>query len=114
MKIFNWRDVKAEDPGEGSQDVTVRWLIDRKVGAKNFAMRLFEFKPGGYTPYHKHPWEHEVFVLDGDGVILGEGRENPISKGSVVYIPPNEPHQFRNTGEKTLRILCLIPILEKK
>ena len=110
MKVFSHRDVKAEDVGEGAFRVRVKWLIDEKVGAENFAMRLFEVEPGGYTPYHKHPWEHEVFVLEGDGVVVGVDGENKITKGSVVFIPPNEKHQFRNVGDKALKFLCLIPL----
>ena len=110
MKVFNHRDVKAEDVGEGAFRVRVKWLIDEKVGAENFAMRLFEVEPGGYTPCHKHPWEHEVFVLEGDGVVVGVDGENKITKGSVVFIPPNEKHQFRNVGDKALKFLCLIPL----
>jgi oxalate decarboxylase/phosphoglucose isomerase-like protein (cupin superfamily) len=27
----------------------------------------------------------------------------------VVYVKPDEVHQFRNTGSKPLKFLCLIP-----
>ncbi len=113
MKIFKYQEVKAEDAGEGSCNVTVRWLIDKKLGAENFAMRLFEFKPGGHTPLHRHPWEHEIFVLEGEGVVVGEDGEYQISKGSVVFISANELHQFRNTGTDILRIICLIPYISE-
>jgi mannose-6-phosphate isomerase-like protein (cupin superfamily) len=26
-----------------------------------------------------------------------------------VFIPSNEKHQFRNTGKKLLKFLCLVP-----
>jgi len=109
LKVFDHRDVEAEDVGEGALKVRVRWLIDEKIGAENFAMRLFELEPGGYTPYHKHPWEHEVFVLEGKGVVVGEDGEHEIAEGSVIFIPPNENHQFRNVSDQALKFLCLIP-----
>ena len=49
---------------EGAKDVDIRWLISKEDGAENFAMRMFELQPGGHTPLHTHPQEHEVFVVD--------------------------------------------------
>lgn len=72
-------------------------------------MRHFEIASGGNTPKHSHAYEHEVFVLEGQGVVLEGNREHPISAGAAVYVPPNQLHQFRNTGTGTLKFLCLIP-----
>ena len=47
----------------------VRWLVDETDGAPNFAMRQFDVAPGGYTPRHSHPYEHEVYVLEGTGEV---------------------------------------------
>jgi len=65
MKIFQYQNVEAKDADEGTSKLRVRWLITKEIGAKNFAMRLFEMEPGGYSPLHSHPWEHEVFILEG-------------------------------------------------
>jgi quercetin dioxygenase-like cupin family protein len=91
----------------------VRWLITKEIGAKNFAMRLFEMEPGGYSPLHSHPWEHEVFILEGEGLVVGEGKEKRFRPGDVIFIPPNEKHQFKNSDEKTVKFLCLIPYVPK-
>jgi quercetin dioxygenase-like cupin family protein len=40
----------------------IRWLINTEIGEQN-TLRLFEMFPGGYSPLHKHAWEHSVFVL---------------------------------------------------
>ncbi|MCD6445781.1 cupin domain-containing protein [Candidatus Bathyarchaeota archaeon] len=109
MKVFHYTSVKSEDAGEGSYKTEVRWLLTKDVGAENFAMRLFEIQPEGYTPLHKHPWEHEVFVLEGEGTIVGERGEKKFEAGDVIFVPPNELHQFKNAGEKLLKFLCLIP-----
>ena len=112
MKIFHYRDVKAKDAGEGSSKLKVRWLITKEMGAKNFAMRLFEMKPEGHSPFHKHSWEHEVFILDGEGLIVGEDHERKFGAGDVIFILPNERHQFKNNGEKSVKFLCIVPIHE--
>jgi len=70
VKHVHFTDVDLEEPSEeGIKDMKVRWLISKKDGAENFAMRLFEIQPGGYSPLHQHDWEHEVFILDGSGVV---------------------------------------------
>jgi quercetin dioxygenase-like cupin family protein len=72
-------------------------------------MRVFDVRPDYATPYHSHWWEHEVFVLEGEGVAVQEGSETTISAGSVILVEGDEMHCFRNTGDGVLRFICLIP-----
>ena len=109
MKVFNYEEVEAKDAEGGAFHVTVRWLITKNMGANNFAMRLFEIEPSGYSPLHKHPWEHEVFILEGEGVVFDGEKETPFSQNDVVFVPVEEMHQFRNSGARALKFLCLIP-----
>jgi quercetin dioxygenase-like cupin family protein len=110
VKHVHFTDVNLEEPSEeGIKDMKVRWLISKKDGAENFAMRLFEIQPGGYSPLHQHDWEHEVFILDGSGVVKGEKRQETYKQGDVFFIPSMEWHQFVNTGPTVTKFLCLIP-----
>jgi len=109
MKLFHHLDVEAETAKEEAYKLKVRWLITKNMGAENFAMRLFEMEPGGYSPLHSHPWEHEVFILEGEGTVFGDGKEHKFKAGDVIFIPPNEKHQFKNTSKKTVKFLCLVP-----
>jgi quercetin dioxygenase-like cupin family protein len=83
--------------------------VSESDGAPNFVMRRFEVAPGGYTPRHSHPYEHEVYVLEGEGVVYENDRPHPLRPGAVVLVKPDEVHQFRNTGATPLKFLCLIP-----
>ncbi|MGQ9782074.1 MAG: cupin domain-containing protein [Nitrososphaeria archaeon] len=109
MKVFGYREVESRKAEEGAEGLSVRWLITKEMGAENFAMRLFEMDPKGFSPRHSHPWEHEVFVLEGEGVVYGGGEERRFRTGDVIFIPPNEEHQLKNTGRKMVKFLCLIP-----
>ena len=113
MKVFDYKQVKAKEADEGASKLKVRWLITKDMGAPNFAMRLFEMEPSGNSPLHSHDWEHEVFILEGSGVVVGEDKERNFKAGDVIFVAPNEKHQFKNDGSKTLRFLCIIPIREK-
>ena len=110
MEVFHYSEIKAEEAlEEGASGLKVRWLITKEMGAENFAMRLFEMKPEGHSPLHSHPWEHEVFILEGEGVVVSAKGERKIKAGDVIFVPPNEKHQFRNNSDKTLKFLCLVP-----
>jgi quercetin dioxygenase-like cupin family protein len=110
MKVLHHSDVELEDVTvEGAKGVKVRWAIARGDGAPNFAMRVFEIEKGGHTPYHSHPYEHEVYVLEGKGVLKSEDREYPFKEGYVIFVDPEKQHGFYNTGNSILKFLCLIP-----
>ena len=110
MRVFNYEKVNATNVEDsGASKVRVRWLITKDMGAKNFAMRLFEVAPNGYSPLHKHSWEHEVFVLEGEGVLFDGKKTTPLKPNDVVFVPSDELHQFKNVGKKAFKFLCLIP-----
>ena len=110
MKIEKSSNIsKSPVSDEGAKDVAIRWLISKEDGAPNFAMRMFELEPGGHTPLHTHPQEHEVFILEGEGTLVFEGKEHPFGAEYVIFVPPNREHRFKNTGDSFLRMLCIIP-----
>ena len=110
MKINHYEKIESRSVEmEGAVDCRVRWLIGKPDGATNFSMRQFEVAAGGHTPKHFHPYEHEIFVIEGEGVILEGDEPRPIKQGDVIYVAPDEVHQFQATGGGPLKFLCLIP-----
>ena len=97
---------------EGADQVQMRMLIGPSEGAGIFHMRHFEVAPGGHTPHHTHDYEHEVLILKGRGMVKGAEGERPCSAGDVVWMPPNEKHQFVCAGQEPLEFICLIPAPE--
>lgn len=97
---------------EGAERVRMRMLVGPEDGAKIFHMRHFEVAPEGHSPHHQHNYEHEVLVLKGSGIVKSDAGDRPIKPGDVVWVPPNEKHQFRNTGSDPLEFICLIPAPE--
>lgn len=111
MKVNHYEEVDSQQVEmEGAVGCQVRWLVGEPDGAPTFAMRQFEVATGGHTPKHSHPYEHEVFVLEGDGVVLEDDVEHPLKTGDVIFVKPDEVHQFRNTGDRPMKFLCMIPI----
>jgi len=97
--------------GKTAAGVEKRLLIGPADGAPTFAMRKFTVAPGGYTPYHKHPWEHGVYVLSGKGEIRSADRRDPVSPGDFALVLPMEEHQFVNVGEEPFEFICAVPLV---
>ena len=111
MKVSHINDVEKEKVEmEGAEGVWIQWLIAKKDGAENYAMRLFTIEKGGKIPIHQHPWEHEIFVLEGKGIIGAGEEEREVRKGSFAYVEPDIPHWYRNTGDGEWKFLCIIPM----
>ncbi len=100
-------DVALEPVREG---IGIRWVLAARDGAPNFAMRVIELDPGVVFEPHHHPYEHEIFVLEGQGVATTpEGDAGEMKSGTFLYIAPDEKHGYRNTGDRALRFICVIP-----
>ena len=111
MKVVKSGDVsKKPVEVEGANGVSIRWLITKDDGAWNFSMRMFELEPAGHTPLHAHEWEHEVFIVEGKGTFVCEGKEHPFEAEHVIFVDAGKEHCFKNTGEAVLRFLCLVPV----
>lgn len=109
-KACHYTDVPAQTFGDDAPGVTIRWVIDEKAdGAPNYALRVIEVQPGGHTPKHTHPFEHENFVVEGRGRVLIEDEWHAVEPGSVVFVPADVLHTYENTGETPFRFLCGIP-----
>ncbi|MGC8668064.1 MAG: cupin domain-containing protein [Chthonomonadales bacterium] len=103
-----WKPVEQEQ----ASGCSIRELITHRDGAPTFAMRQFEVLPGGHTPLHTHPWEHEVFILSGVGQVEMASGSVSFRSGDAIFVPAGELHSFCNTGSDPLRFLCMIPVQE--
>lgn len=108
-KVIKYSEVEATPvPREMATGTTIRWLISNEDGAKHFYMRLFEMEPGAHIKPHYHPWEHEIFILEGGGEVRIGERVFKVEAGHVVFIPPNVEHEYK-AGESGMKFLCMIP-----
>jgi quercetin dioxygenase-like cupin family protein len=107
MLVRSFKDISPVTFGKG---VTKRVAIGPKQGAPTFVMRIFELPPGASTPFHAHEWEHELFLISGEGVLIGENKETPLNPDDSIFVPPNEKHCFTNRGKSLMRIICVVPV----
>ena len=99
MKHIHYLDQEAEIVDmDGAKGTVIRHIITEKDGAPNFNMRVLNIEPGGKSPDHSHPWEHEFFIISGEGIGVVDNKEVSIKKGDVIYVPPGVQHCIRATG----------------
>jgi len=92
---------------KGAENVNVRYLIHKGVGAEKFFLRYYSVGKGGHTPLDKHAGEHEVFIMKGKGRVIGNNEVRDLVPGDAIFIRSNEVHQFINTGGESLEFLCV-------
>lgn len=110
MKVIQYtQETATRIDNDQAKGVTGRVVIGKADGAANFCMRVFELDRGGCSPQHAHAWEHEIFFHTGQGEIYQDGRWVSVQSGSVAFIPGNEVHRIRNTGDAPLTFVCLVP-----
>jgi len=101
--IRNYR--KVYQPGGPS----VR-LVSLEDNPPTCTMTYSVIAPGKTSSHHLHPWEHEVFILEGSGALVCDGREYPIAAGDAMLIPANVDHVTRNTGRTSIRRIEVNPL----
>ena len=89
MKVVHCQQVSTSPvESDGAEGCRMCCLIGPDNAAPSFSMRQFELAPGGHTPRHAHAHEHEVFILEGAGVVLAGDREHPLRQARRSLSPP--------------------------
>ncbi len=112
MKIVHLEKVEKIIPQmEGAAGVCKQVPISKCDGSPSFSFRVFTLDPGGHTPFHRHPYEHMNYVIEGNGTIVAEnGEERAIKKGDFALVLPEEKHQYKNTAVNgPLVVICAVP-----
>jgi quercetin dioxygenase-like cupin family protein len=110
MKAKHFSEVPfIEANADGAKGAGLRWILGPDDEMPNFHLRMVEVEPGGMTMHHKHNYEHECYILEGEGELVGENESLSLTPGKAAYVPANQIHQFRNVGSKDFKFLCIIP-----
>ena len=70
---------------------------------------LNAFEAGQSHALHSHAGMDKLYlVLEGEGVLLLDGRELPMRAGDLVVAPEGVPHGVRNDGAGRLLVLAVL------
>jgi quercetin dioxygenase-like cupin family protein len=95
-------------------EASMKVLVSKEEGWMDHVFRVVSVGVGGYTPKHEHPWPHINYFLEGNGELMIDGVIHEVKEGSYAFVNENTIHQFKNTGDQTLRFICIVPTIGHK
>jgi quercetin dioxygenase-like cupin family protein len=109
--MVNSSDAVVEDLSkESASNVRVRYLIDERQDSNHFSLRLYTVEKNGHRPLDQHEYEHQVYILQGQGSLKEEKSGSALRdlrEGDSIFIPSNAVHQFINERDEPLVFLCV-------
>lgn len=110
---FTWQGVPLEaykPTTDTWRGITRRELSGKRGESQAFHVRYFEIAPGGHSTLEKHEHEHVVIPIRGGGEVQFGCYIYRVGFGDVIYIAPNDAHQFRNPGDtaEPFGFLCIV------
>jgi quercetin dioxygenase-like cupin family protein len=99
---------RADDlPHIGLVGDTYTVLLAGKDTAGRFCLIDMHVPPGGGPPPHRHDFEESFILLEGEIEATFRGARSVVKAGETVHIPANAPHQFHNSSNEPVRMLCI-------
>jgi quercetin dioxygenase-like cupin family protein len=112
MKIISLEQVEKKKVNmEGAEKAWKQMPLSSADEAPVYSYRVFTIEPGGFTPYHNHPYEHMNYIIEGEGALVDiDGKEKPLKGGDFALVHPDEKHQYRNkSADKPFVMICGVP-----
>ena len=89
-------------------------VLVRLVNGKELTLNYFELKNEKVDiPFHEHPVEHLVVVLEGTIEFMFENKTLVLKKNDCLFVPSKTPHTAR-VKEGPVKALELYPATEDK
>ncbi len=82
-------------------------LVSGKDTAGRYCLIDVHVAPGGGPPPHRHDFEENFTILEGEIEVIFRGEKLVVRAGECVNVPANAPHFFVNASDKPARLLCL-------
>ena len=94
----------------GSDLAQIQWyFLDRS--RLPVAVQMWELPPGGSEGMHAHteerPLEELYLVVEGAARMRVDGESFDLKAGDAVLAPAGSEHDFRNTGETTVKVVVI-------
>jgi quercetin dioxygenase-like cupin family protein len=99
------KDQKLVHLGVVGDTYTILLTGDDTAG--RFCLIDMHVPPGGGPPPHRHDFEETFVMLEGELDVTFRGSKMVARAGDTVNIPANSPHQFHNSSQRAVRMLCL-------
>lgn len=88
----------------------IKLLVTQASTKGNYAVFEESVPPLGGPPPHRHPDEEVFYVLEGEFEFVLNDLSNPFKAlpGSVIHIPSNALHTFKNVGKTQGKMVVIV------
>jgi quercetin dioxygenase-like cupin family protein len=70
--------------------------------SEHVRLTVVRFSPGARTRLHTHSFEQVLLITEGKGILATESEQHVVTPGTVVVIPPGEPHTHGGTEDSAM------------
>lgn len=88
--------------------ILITFLIPKSATDGKYAIWEETVPPQAGPPPHTHPDEEVFYVLEGEFEFMLNGALIPAKAGSIIHVPSNELHNYRNVGSTAGKLLTVI------
>src|SRR5690606_6931873 len=106
LKIL--RNLDRKTPASATARVR-NYLVRGALGSESTTIHENIIGIEGFVPWHTHPVEEILILLEGEGECHTEASVERYRPGDVVIIPAGMLHSIRSVGQVPLRQLCVFP-----
>lgn len=86
-----------------------RCLVDEDIQPDQLHLHISEMAPDTSShPPHTHSGVEALYMLEGEGTLEIDGKQQIISAGEAVVYDPTKPHGFVNSGTSPMRYMVII------
>lgn len=110
MPVVKYNDLELTDISSPEiKNIKKARVISEQQGWDGHCLRVFRIAADGFTPRHKHDWEHVIHVIKGRAKVEIDGEIHELTEKDFAYVPPNVMHQFRNPYDSDFEFICIVP-----
>jgi len=107
IKVYKLYEAKTDLYAPG---VTRKIFVDEKTPTQSLTLGYGMFEVGAKTGLHSHDTEEAFFIVHGYGAVVdAKGNEYKAEPGTVLYVPANCAHEFKNTSDAPLIFFYVHP-----
>jgi len=94
------------DEIRAGEDRVFRYLVHTDLGCEQIT-QFVGWIPKSKAPFHRHPYEEVIFILEGHGILHLEGQlaASEFGPGTSIYLPDGVVHCLENPGPAPIRLL---------
>jgi quercetin dioxygenase-like cupin family protein len=81
----------------------------KATGAESLSVVYFEIEPGNNLGEHTDSAEEVIIILEGSAEANVGDERGLLSKGEMALIPAMTPHDIRNVGSDSLKVVGFFP-----